>query len=119
MELQSYCSTSPLPASEEANVLSERGYTLQPMHELTASAAVMQLLGRLQEKCLATEKELNAMPAAPKAAKDIFQLCRGFERAFLTTIDVSIWLTFSCQVSHSIRLSRPGLVWKVAQTFCA
>ena len=33
------------------------------------------------------------MPAAPKAAKDIFQLCRGFERAFSTTIDVSIWLT--------------------------
>eukprot|EP00891_Asterochloris_glomerata_P003150 jgi/Astpho2/3150/Aster-03429 len=27
------------------------------------------------------------MPAAPKAAKDIFQLCRGFERAFSTTID--------------------------------
>ena len=42
---------------------------------------------------MATEKELNAMPAAPKAAKDIFQLCRGFERAFSTTIDVSIWLT--------------------------
>ncbi len=59
------------------------------------------------------------MPAAPKAAKDIFQLCRGFERAFSTTIDVSIWLTFSCRVSHSIRLWRPGLDWKVAHTFCA
>ena len=62
------------------------------MHDINSSL-LLQLLGRLQEKCLATEKELNTMPAAPKAAKDIFQLCRGFERAFSTTIDVSIWLT--------------------------
>ena len=75
-------------------MLSERGYMLQLMHKKQLPAAIVQLLGRLQEKCLATEKELNAMPAAPKAAKDFFQLCRCFERAFSTTIDVSIWPTY-------------------------
>lgn len=49
----------------------------------------MQLLARLSEKRAAVEKEFNKIPAAPKAARDVFQLCRGFERAFAQTLEVS------------------------------
>lgn len=49
----------------------------------------MQLLSRLSDKRAAVEKEFNKIPAAPKAARDIFQLCRGFERAFAQTLEVS------------------------------
>lgn len=49
----------------------------------------MQLLARLSDKRAAVEKEFNKIPAAPKAARDVFQLCRGFERAFAQTLEVS------------------------------
>ena len=49
----------------------------------------MQLLTRLSDKRAAVEKEFNKIPAPPKAARDIFQLCRGFERAFAQTLEVS------------------------------
>lgn len=49
----------------------------------------MQLLTRLSDKRAAVEKEFNKIPAAPKVARDIFQLCRGFERAFAQTLEVS------------------------------
>jgi dynamin GTPase len=48
---------------------------------------LQDILQRLSEKRAAVEKELAAIPNAPKASKDIFQLCRGFERAFSATID--------------------------------
>lgn len=35
------------------------------------------------------EKELSRVPGAPKNSKDVFTLCRGFERAFSYTVDVS------------------------------
>ncbi|KAK9826828.1 hypothetical protein WJX81_004888 [Elliptochloris bilobata] len=46
-----------------------------------------ELLQRLQRKRAAVEKELSRVPGAPKNSKDVFQLCRGFERAFSYTID--------------------------------
>ena len=52
-------------------------------------SAFVQLLARLSDKRAAVEKEFNKIPAAPKAARDIFQLCRGFERAFAQTLEVS------------------------------
>ena len=48
-----------------------------------------QLLQRLQRKRAAVEKELSRVPGAPKNSKDVFTLCRGFERAFSYTVDVS------------------------------
>ena len=47
----------------------------------------VQLLPRLQDKKVVVEKECTKLPGAPKA-KDIFQLCRGFERAFTITVEV-------------------------------
>ena len=50
-----------------------------------------QLLARLQRKRAAVEKELSRVPGAPKNSKDVFQLCRGFERAFSFTVDVRLF----------------------------
>ena len=47
----------------------------------------MQLLTRLQDRKTAVEKECSRLPAAPKG-KDIFHLCRGFERAFSHVVEV-------------------------------
>lgn len=47
------------------------------------------MLQRLQRKRAAVEKEVSRVPGAPKTSKDVFQLCRGFERAFSYTVDVS------------------------------
>ena len=48
----------------------------------------MQLLQRLQQKRTALEKELGSMPGAPSSKKDVFHLCRGFERAFTHLLEV-------------------------------
>jgi len=50
----------------------------------------VQLFSRLSEKRIAVEKEFSKIPAPPKASKDVFQLCRGFERAFAQTLEVSV-----------------------------
>ncbi|KAL3150906.1 hypothetical protein ABBQ32_000657 [Trebouxia sp. C0010 RCD-2024] len=52
-----------------------------------AHSDLVELLARLSEKRAAVEKEFNKIPAAPKAARDVFQLCRGFERAFAQTLE--------------------------------
>ena len=51
------------------------------------SAPIVQVLERLQEKRSQVQKELSGIPAAP-SGRDVFQLCRGFERAFAYTIEV-------------------------------
>ena len=43
---------------------------------------LLQLLQKLQQKRTALEKELSKVPGAPTSKKDVFHLCRGFERAF-------------------------------------
>ncbi len=47
----------------------------------------MQLLDKLEDKKLQVERELTKIPSAP-SNRDVFQLCRGFERAFTYTIEV-------------------------------
>lgn len=49
-----------------------------------------QVLERLQEKLAQVEKELTKIPGAP-TTRDVFQLCRGFERAFSYTIEASLF----------------------------
>ena len=48
----------------------------------------LQILHRLQQKRAALEKELAKIPNAPTSSKDVFHLCRGFERAFVHTVEV-------------------------------
>lgn len=47
------------------------------------------MLERLRVKRNQVETELSLLPSAPKSTKDVFSLCRGFERAFTLTVDVS------------------------------
>lgn len=49
----------------------------------------MQLLQKLQQKRSALEKELGKVPGAPHSKKDVFHLCRGFERAFSHLLEVA------------------------------
>jgi hypothetical protein len=49
---------------------------------------LLQVLQRLQQKRAALEKELAKLPSAPTSSKDVFHLCRGFERAFTHTVEV-------------------------------
>lgn len=58
----------------------------------------VQLFTRLSEKRIAVEKEFSKIPAPPKASKDVFQLCRGFERAFAQTLEVCT--SQSLQLTH-------------------
>ena len=48
----------------------------------------LQLLQKLQQKRTALEKELSKVPGAPTSKKDVFHLCRGFERAFTHLLEV-------------------------------
>ena len=45
------------------------------------------MLDRLRLRRVAVERELDALPAPPKSTRDVFALCRGFERAFGATVD--------------------------------
>ena len=61
-----------------------------PCSHPSISSAVcsgVQLLTRLQDRKAAVEKECNRLPPAPKG-KDMFHLCRGFERAFSHVVEV-------------------------------
>lgn len=62
---------------------------------------MVQLFARLSEKRAAVEKEFNKIPAPPKASKDVFQLCRGFERAFAQTLEVSRHKLASVALQHA------------------
>lgn len=46
------------------------------------------MLERLRVKRMQAETDLSLLPSAPKSTKDVFSLCRGFERAFTLTVDV-------------------------------
>ncbi|KAK9915279.1 hypothetical protein WJX75_007044 [Coccomyxa subellipsoidea] len=48
-----------------------------------------EVLQRLQQKRAALEKELAKLPSAPTSSKDVFHLCRGFERAFTHTVETT------------------------------
>ncbi|BDA43116.1 Dynamin-2B [Coccomyxa sp. Obi] len=48
-----------------------------------------EVLNRLQQKRAALEKELAKIPSAPTSSKDVFHLCRGFERAFVHTVETT------------------------------
>jgi hypothetical protein len=48
------------------------------------------MLDRLRVKRTQVETDLSLLPSAPKSTKDVFSLCRGFERAFTLTVDVSM-----------------------------
>lgn len=50
----------------------------------------LQLLQKLQQKRIALEKDLSKVPGAPTSKKDVFHLCRGFERAFTHLLEVHL-----------------------------
>ena len=64
---------------------------LQEASLMLMGHCAVQLFSRLSEKRIAVEKEFSKIPAPPKASKDVFQLCRGFERAFAQTLEVSVY----------------------------
>lgn len=51
-------------------------------------AWALQVLYRLQEKRFALEKEVLKFGEAPAGIKEVFELCRGFERAYTSFINV-------------------------------
>ncbi|KAK9789380.1 hypothetical protein WJX73_005043 [Symbiochloris irregularis] len=55
---------------------------------LVDAAQLQELLPRLQDRRSMVEKEAKKLPDAPRG-KDIFQLCRGFERAFAHIVESS------------------------------
>ncbi|KAK9848926.1 hypothetical protein WJX84_004599 [Apatococcus fuscideae] len=48
---------------------------------------LVEILQKLISKKKGVEKEFAKLPAPPKSTKDVFSLCRGFERAFAHTVD--------------------------------
>ena len=54
-----------------------------------AHVAFLQVLYRLQEKRIALEKVVLQYGDAPTGIKEVFELCRGFERAYTNFINVS------------------------------
>lgn len=50
-------------------------------------SALAEVLEKLAEKRIAVEKEVIKYGEAPAGLRDVFELCRGFERAFVNTIN--------------------------------
>lgn len=48
-----------------------------------------QVIERLTERRIAVEKAVNTLGEAPSGLRDVFELCRGFERAFANIVNVS------------------------------
>jgi dynamin GTPase len=50
----------------------------------------MQVIERLTERRIAVEKAVTTLGEAPSGLRDVFELCRGFERAFTNLVNVSV-----------------------------
>jgi hypothetical protein len=55
---------------------------------LCHTAAAAQVLERLTERCLVADKVAAALGEPPSGLRDVFELCRGFERAFTAIVNV-------------------------------
>ena len=49
----------------------------------------LQVIERLTEKRTHLEKAVNQLGEAPSGLRDVFELCRGFERAYGNLVQVS------------------------------
>lgn len=52
------------------------------------SPAPRQIIERLTERRIAVEKAVTTLGEAPSGLRDVFELCRGFERAFSNIVNV-------------------------------
>lgn len=78
--------SSPAPSTSASS--SQLTTSLPPTTTpTTTKMKIKKILDRLRLRRQAVETELSLLPSAPKSTKDIFQLCRGFERAFSLTVD--------------------------------
>jgi len=58
---------------------------------IEAPAAVLDVLhARLAERRIGIEKEVLKYGEAPTGIKEVFELCRGFERAYVEFVNVSM-----------------------------
>ena len=51
----------------------------------------IQISARLTERRIVVEKEVLKYGEAPAGIKEVFELCRGFERAYVSFTNVSIY----------------------------
>lgn len=49
----------------------------------------MQVIERLTERRIVVEKAVSTLGEAPTGLRDVFELCRGFEKAFSNIVNVS------------------------------
>lgn len=57
----------------------------------THTTHVPQVIERLTDRRIAVEKAVNTLGEAPSGLRDVFELCRGFERAFANLVNVRAW----------------------------
>jgi hypothetical protein len=48
-----------------------------------------QVIERLTERRIVVEKAVSTLGEAPQGLRDVFELCRGFEKAFSNIVNVS------------------------------
>jgi hypothetical protein len=77
------------------------------LERLPRSRGCVQVLYRLQEKRIALEKVVMQYGEAPAGIKEVFELCRGFERAYMNYINVSSGCS-SQSASHSTETGMRG-----------
>jgi len=51
--------------------------------------AMLQVIERLTERRIVVEKAVSTLGEAPQGLRDVFELCRGFEKAFSNVVNVS------------------------------
>jgi hypothetical protein len=49
----------------------------------------LQVVERLTERRIVVEKAVSTLGEAPQGLRDVFELCRGFEKAFSNIVNVS------------------------------
>lgn len=49
-----------------------------------------QVIERLTERRIVVEKAVSTLGEAPQGLRDVFELCRGFEKAFSNIVNVSM-----------------------------
>lgn len=52
------------------------------------SLCFQQVIERLTERRIVVEKAVSTLGEAPQGLRDVFELCRGFEKAFSNIVNV-------------------------------
>ena len=79
---------APRSGAAELHICLHQRGSVAPLRAAPRPRPAPQIVERLTERRIAVEKAVTTLGEAPSGLRDVFELCRGFERAFSNIVNV-------------------------------